>query len=82
MAFGGWELCVLVLHYGGPDSYLALLSLARGIWRTGNMCTCITFCWTRQLSYTTLIGPMAFRGREIRVLVLLSAVPDSYLTLL
>ena len=29
MAFGQWELCVLVLHYAGPDSYLALLSLVQ-----------------------------------------------------
>ena len=29
VAFGQWELCVLVLHYAGPDSYLALLSLVQ-----------------------------------------------------
>ena len=46
------------------------------------MCTCITFCWTRQLFNTTLIGPVTFEGRELCVLVLHSAVPDSYLTLL
>jgi hypothetical protein len=46
------------------------------------MCTCITFCWTRQLSNTTLIDPVAFRGRELCVLVLHSTGPDSYLTLL
>ena len=46
------------------------------------MCTCITFCWTRQLSNTTLIGPVAFRGRELCVLVLHSAGPDSYTYLL
>ena len=37
------------------------------------MCSCITFCWTRQLSNTTLIGPLAFGGRELCVLVLHSA---------
>jgi hypothetical protein len=46
------------------------------------MCTCNTFCWTRQLFNTTLIGPVGFRGRESWVLVLHSAEPDSYLTLL
>jgi hypothetical protein len=25
VAFGEWELCVLLLHSAGPDSYLALL---------------------------------------------------------
>jgi hypothetical protein len=46
------------------------------------MCTCITFCWTRQLFNTTLIGPVAFGGRELCVLVLHSVGPDSYATLL
>ena len=46
------------------------------------MCSCITFCWTRQLFNTTLIGPVTFEGRELCVFVLHSAVPDSYLTLL
>ena len=74
------------------------------------MCTCITFCWTRHLSNTTLIGPVAFGGlelcvcyyilldqtvtlhyfdwpvtcggRALFVLVLHSAEPDSYVTLL
>ena len=50
VAFGERELCVFVLHSAGPDSYLTLLRLARGIWRTGVICTCVTFCWTRQLS--------------------------------
>ena len=46
------------------------------------MCSCITFRWTRQLSSTTLIGPLAFGERDLCVVVLLSAGPDSYLTLL
>jgi hypothetical protein len=25
VAFGGWELCVLVLHSAGSDSYLTLI---------------------------------------------------------
>jgi len=111
VAFGERELCVLVLHSSGPDSYLTLLSLVPwhledgryvylyynlvdqtvdlhyfdwscGIWRTGVMCTCITFCWTRQLFNTTLIGPVVFGERELCVLVLHCAGPDSYLTLL
>jgi hypothetical protein len=45
------------------------------------MCTFITFCCTRQLFNTTLIGPMAFGGGELCVIVLHSAGPDSYLTL-
>jgi hypothetical protein len=43
------------------------------------MCTCITFCCTRHLSNTTLIGPVACGGRELCVLVLHSAGPDIYL---
>ena len=42
------------------------------------LCTCITLCWTKQLFSTTLIGPVAFRGRELFVLVLHSAGPDIY----
>jgi hypothetical protein len=41
------------------------------------MCTCITFCWTRELFNTTLIVPVGFGGREFCVPVLHSAVPDS-----
>jgi hypothetical protein len=44
------------------------------------MCTCITFYLTRHLCITTLIGPLAFEGRELCVLVLHFAGPDSYLT--
>jgi hypothetical protein len=44
------------------------------------MCTFITFCCTRQLFNTTLIGPVTFQGRELCVLVLHSAGLDSYLT--
>jgi hypothetical protein len=43
------------------------------------MCTCITFCLTRQLLNSILIGPMAFGERELCVLVLHSTGPDSYL---
>jgi hypothetical protein len=46
------------------------------------MCTCITFCWIKQLCNTTLIGVVVFGGRELCVLVLHSAALDSYLTLL
>jgi hypothetical protein len=46
------------------------------------MCTCITFCWTRHLFKTTLTGPVAFGEREVCVLILDSAEPDSSLTLL
>jgi hypothetical protein len=74
------ELCVL--HYVGPDSYLTLLYWSSTLWRTGYMCTCITFCWIRQLVNATLIGPVAFGGRELCVPILHSAGPDSYLTLL
>jgi hypothetical protein len=46
------------------------------------MCTCIKLCWTRQLFCTTLIGSMTFGGLISCVLVLYSAGPASYLTLL
>ena len=46
------------------------------------MCTCITFCLTRQLLNSILIGPMAFRERELCVVVLHLGGPDSYLALL
>jgi hypothetical protein len=46
------------------------------------MCTCLTFCWTRQLCNTTLIGPVAFGGRELCILVLYYAGTESYLALL
>jgi hypothetical protein len=46
------------------------------------ICTCITFCWYRHLFSTTLIGTVAFGERELCVVVLLSAGPDSYLALL
>jgi hypothetical protein len=46
------------------------------------MCTCIAFCWNRQLFKNTLTGPVAFGGRELCVLKLHSGGPDSYLTLL
>jgi hypothetical protein len=45
------------------------------------MCTCITFNWTRQLFNTSFTGPVALGGRELFVLVLHSAGPDSYLAL-
>ena len=53
-----------------------------GNWRTRFMCTCITFCWTRYVFNTTLIGPLAFKVRELCVLVLNSAETDTYLILL
>ena len=46
------------------------------------MCTCVTFYLTIQLANTTLTGPVAFGRRELYVLVLHSAGPDSYSTLL
>jgi hypothetical protein len=46
------------------------------------MCTCITFCWIRQLINTTLTGPVAFGGRVLCVLVLHAVGSNSYLTLL
>jgi hypothetical protein len=46
------------------------------------MCTCITFCRTRQLFNTTLTDPVVFGGRELYVLVLHSAGSDSYLALI
>jgi hypothetical protein len=82
VTFGRRELCVLVLHSAGQDSCLTLLYWPRDIWRTGIMCTCIMFCWIRQLLNTTLTGPVAFGGRELCVLVLHSAGPDCYFTLL
>jgi hypothetical protein len=111
VAFGGRELCVLVLHSAGSDSYLALLWLvpwhleggsyvylsyilldqtvmqhyfdwSRGIWRTRVMRTCFILCWTRELFSPTLTGPVVFGGWELCVLVLYSAAPDSYVTLL
>jgi hypothetical protein len=45
------------------------------------MCTCIIFCWIRQLFNTTLTGPVAFGVQELCVLVLHSAGTDSYLKL-
>ena len=46
------------------------------------MCTCITLCCSRELYNTALIGPVTVGGRELCVLVLHYAGPDSYLTLL
>jgi hypothetical protein len=46
------------------------------------MCTCIIFCWIKHLFNTTLIGAVVFGGRELSVLVLHSAGPNSCLTLL
>jgi hypothetical protein len=46
------------------------------------MCTCIIFCWIRDLFTTTMIGSVAFGGRELYVLALHSAGPHKYLTLL
>jgi hypothetical protein len=76
------ELCLLVLHSAGQDSCLGLLCWPRDIWKTGVMCTCIIFCWIRQLLNTNLTGPVAFGGRELCVLVLYSAGSNIYLTLL
>jgi hypothetical protein len=80
-AFEGRELCALVLHSAGPDSYLTLLRLALWCLKDGVMFTGITFCWNRQLFNTTSIGPVAFEGRELCALVLHSAGPDIYLAL-
>ena len=77
VAFRGPKLCVLVLHSVGSDSYLTLLYWSSILWRTGDMCTFITFWWTRQLFNTTLIDAVAFGGRDICVLVLHTAGPDS-----
>ena len=82
ISFEGRQLCVLVLHSTGPDSYLTLLSLVPWHLETGVICSCTTFCWTRQLFSTTLICPVAFVGRVFCVLVLHSTGPDSYLILL
>jgi len=41
------------------------------------MCTCITYCWTRQLANAALIGPVPFGGWEVCVLLLHSAGLDS-----
>jgi hypothetical protein len=46
------------------------------------MCNCITFFWTKQLFNSVLIGPVAFGGRDVCVLVLHSGGPDRYLALL
>ena len=78
MAFGGREICVLVLHSAGPDSYLTLLLLVRWHLEEGSYVYLITFYWTRHLFNTTLIGPMALGGRELCVLILHSVGPDSY----
>ena len=43
------------------------------------MCTCITFCCTRHLFNTTLIGSVTCGGPELCVLILHSAGPDIYL---
>jgi hypothetical protein len=82
MAFWGRQLFVLVLIFSGPNSYLTLIWLVR--WNLENelFCTCIIFCWTRQLFNTTFIGAMTFWGRQLCVLVLHSAEPDIYLALL
>ena len=82
MAFGGQGLCVLVLHFAGQNSCLELHFWPRDIWRTGGMCTCIIFCWIRQLFNTTLTGPVPFGVQELCVHVLHSAETDSHLKLL
>jgi hypothetical protein len=46
------------------------------------MCTCITFCWIRQLFTTTMNGHVFFVGRELCGLVLHSTGSDSYQTIL
>ena len=46
------------------------------------MCTCIKFCWIRQLSSTTLAGHLTFGGRELCLCIFHSAGPDNYLELL
>ena len=46
------------------------------------MCSCNTFYWNRQLSSTNLLGILAFRERELCVVVLHLAGPDCYLALL
>ena len=70
LALGGRELFVLVLHFAGTDSYLTLLWLVQWHWRAEVMCACITFCLTRQLFNSILMGPMAFGKRELYVVVL------------
>ena len=74
VVFVGRELFVLILHSAGSDSYLTYFDCSRDIW---SMCTSITFCWIRQLSNTTLTGPVTF---GVCVLVLHYAGSDSYLT--
>jgi hypothetical protein len=68
----------LYLYYILPDKTVIkqYIDWSHGISRTGVMCTCITFYWTRQLFNTTLIVPMVFGERELCVLVIHSAEPD------
>jgi hypothetical protein len=46
------------------------------------MCTCNTFCWTRHLFRTILIGPVAIEGRQLCALVFHSAGPQLFNTTL
>jgi hypothetical protein len=82
VAFGGQELCVIVLHSAVSHSYLTLVYWSHDTWKTRVMCTYITCCCIRQLFKNALTGPVAFGGWELCVFILHSAGPDSYLTLL
>ena len=63
------------LYYILPDQTVIkqYFDWSHGISRTGVMCSCITFCWTRQLSSTNLLSTLAFGERDLCVLVLHSA---------
>ena len=56
MAFGGRELCVLVLHSAGSDSYLALASLIPWHLEDGGRELCVLVLHSaRPDSYLTLL---------------------------
>jgi hypothetical protein len=85
VAFAERELCEqMYLYYNLPGQTVNghCFDWSCGIWRTRVVCTWITFCWTRQIFNTALIGPVVFGERELCVLVLHSGGPVSYLTLL
>ena len=46
------------------------------------MYTCITVCWIRQLSSTTLNGPVTFDGRELCVFITFSRTKQIFNTTL
>ena len=82
MEFGGRELCVLVLHSAGQDSYSTLLSLVPWHLVDESYVYLYYILLDKIVAYHYFIGLVTLGGRELCVLVLYSAGSDSYLTLL